>query len=101
MLRRQRGSADPLERRVMGRRWLAVVAAALVSGVYAAQVVVPAAETSPAQRQSPALHRATASEAGPPMCYQEKVVETSPSPAVSVLALQRLVHVPRLARRRH
>jgi hypothetical protein len=32
----------------MGRRWLAVVAAALVSGVYAAQVVVPAAETSPA-----------------------------------------------------
>ena len=32
----------------MGRRWLAVVAAALVSGVYAVQVVGPAAETSPA-----------------------------------------------------
>jgi sugar lactone lactonase YvrE len=32
----------------MGRRWLAVVAAALVTGAYAAQVGVPAAETSPA-----------------------------------------------------
>jgi hypothetical protein len=32
----------------MGRRWLAVVAAALVTGAYAAQVVVPPAETSPA-----------------------------------------------------
>jgi len=31
MLRLQRGSADPLERRVMGRRWLAVAAAALVT----------------------------------------------------------------------
>ena len=32
--------------RPMGRRWLAVAAAALVTGVYAAQVVVPAAEIS-------------------------------------------------------
>jgi hypothetical protein len=32
----------------MGRRWLAVAATALVTGAYAAQVVVPAAETSPA-----------------------------------------------------
>src|SRR5260370_5485647 len=38
---------DPPER-AMGRRWLAVVAAALVTGAYAAQVVVPAAEPSPA-----------------------------------------------------
>ncbi len=34
--------------RRMGRRWLAVAATALVTGVYAAQVVVAAAETSPA-----------------------------------------------------
>ena len=34
--------------RVMGRFWLAVAAAVLVTGAYAAQVVVPAAETSPA-----------------------------------------------------
>jgi hypothetical protein len=33
---------------VMGRRRLTVAAAALVTGVYAAQVVVPAADTSPA-----------------------------------------------------
>ena len=32
----------------MGRRWLAVAAAALATGVYVAQVVVPAADTSPA-----------------------------------------------------
>ena len=32
--------------RPMGRRWLAVAAAALVTGVYAARVVVPVAETS-------------------------------------------------------
>src|ERR1700719_846725 len=32
----------------MGRRWLAVAAAALVTGVCVAQVVVPAADTSPA-----------------------------------------------------
>ena len=38
---------DPPERAI-GRRWLAVAAAALVTGAYAAQVVVPAAETSPA-----------------------------------------------------
>src|ERR1700674_4400508 len=38
---------DPLERAV-GRRWLAVAASALVMGAYAAQVVVSAAETSPA-----------------------------------------------------
>jgi hypothetical protein len=38
---------DPLERAV-GRRWLAAAATALVMGAYAAQVVVPAAETSPA-----------------------------------------------------
>src|SRR5215467_10195602 len=37
---------DPPER-VMGRRWLAVAAAALVTGVYTAQIV-PAADTSPA-----------------------------------------------------
>src|SRR5438445_4519707 len=37
-----------VEDKVMGRRWLAVVAAALVTGAYAAQVVVPAAELSPA-----------------------------------------------------
>ena len=36
---------DPLERAV-GRRWLAAAASALVMGAYAAQVVVPAAETS-------------------------------------------------------
>src|SRR4029077_14995576 len=36
---------DPPER-AMGRCWLAVAAAALVTGAYAAQVVVPAAETS-------------------------------------------------------
>jgi hypothetical protein len=40
-------SLDPPER-TMRRRWLAVAAAALVTGAYAAQVVVPAAETSPA-----------------------------------------------------
>ena len=34
--------------RAMGRRWLAVVVATLVAGAYAGQVVVPAAETSPA-----------------------------------------------------
>ena len=34
--------------RVIGRRWLAVAAVALVTGVYATQVVVPAADTSPA-----------------------------------------------------
>ena len=34
--------------RAIGRFWLAVAAAALVTGAYAAQVVVPAAETSPA-----------------------------------------------------
>ena len=34
--------------RVIGRRWLAVAAMALVTGVYATQVVVPAADTSPA-----------------------------------------------------
>ena len=34
--------------RVIGQRWLAVAAAALVTGVYAAQAIVPAAETSPA-----------------------------------------------------
>jgi hypothetical protein len=38
---------DPPER-VMRRRWLAVAAAALVTEAYAAQVSVPAAETSPA-----------------------------------------------------
>src|ERR1700719_4512618 len=32
----------------MGRRWLAVAAAALVTGVCVAQIVVPAADTSPA-----------------------------------------------------
>jgi hypothetical protein len=42
-----RVSPDPPER-AMGRRWLAVAAAALVTGAYAAQVVVSAAETSPA-----------------------------------------------------
>ena len=36
---------DPLERAV-GRRWLTAAASALVMGAYAAQVVVPAAETS-------------------------------------------------------
>jgi hypothetical protein len=46
-LRRQRGSARSA-RAGYGRRWLAVAAAALVTGVYAAQVVVPAADTSPA-----------------------------------------------------
>jgi hypothetical protein len=40
-------SLDPPER-TMGRRWLAVAGAALVTGASAAQVVVPAAETSPA-----------------------------------------------------
>jgi hypothetical protein len=39
-------SLDPPER-TMGRRWLAVAGAALVTGASAAQVVVPAAETSP------------------------------------------------------
>ena len=34
--------------RAIGRFWLAVAAAALVTGAYATQVVVPAAETSPA-----------------------------------------------------
>ena len=34
--------------RAIGRFWLAVAAAALVTGAYAAQVAVPAAETSPA-----------------------------------------------------
>jgi hypothetical protein len=38
---------DP-PKRAIGRRWLGVAAAALVTGAYAAQVVVPAAETSPA-----------------------------------------------------
>jgi hypothetical protein len=38
---------DPPER-AAGRRWLAVAASALVMGAYAAQVVVHAAETSPA-----------------------------------------------------
>jgi len=38
---------DPPER-AMGRRWLAVAAAALVTGAYAAQPVVRAAEPSPA-----------------------------------------------------
>jgi sugar lactone lactonase YvrE len=44
--RRQRGSARSA-RAGYGRRWLALAAAALVTGVYAAQVVVPAADTSP------------------------------------------------------
>ena len=38
---------DP-PKRAIGRRWLRVAAAALVAGAHAAQVVVPAAETSPA-----------------------------------------------------
>ena len=38
---------DP-PKRAIGRRWLGVAAAALVAGAHAAQVVVPAAETSPA-----------------------------------------------------
>ena len=38
---------DPPER-AMARRWLAVAATALVTSAYAAQGVVPAAETSPA-----------------------------------------------------
>jgi hypothetical protein len=42
-----RAHPDPAERAI-GRRWLAVAATALVTGAYAAQVVVPAAETSPA-----------------------------------------------------
>jgi hypothetical protein len=37
-----------LPRRAIGRFWLAVAGAALVTGAYAAQVVVPAAETPPA-----------------------------------------------------
>ena len=39
-------SLDPPER-TMGRRWLAVAGAALVTGASAAQVVVPTAETHP------------------------------------------------------
>jgi hypothetical protein len=42
------GVSLDLPERAMGRRWLAVAAAALVTGAYAAQVVVSAAETSPA-----------------------------------------------------
>jgi hypothetical protein len=37
-----------LPERAMGRRWLAVAAAALLTWAYAARAVVPAAETSPA-----------------------------------------------------
>ena len=40
------GAADPPERAI-GRCWLAVTAAALVTGAYAAPVVIPAAEISP------------------------------------------------------
>ncbi len=56
----------------MGRRWLAVVAAALVSGVYAAQVVVPAAEPSPAPI------------AGIAPSYGPKTVSTVPNAAAIV-----------------
>ena len=38
---------DPPEGTIIGRCWLTVAAAALVTGAYAAQVAVPGAETSP------------------------------------------------------
>src|SRR3984893_18745771 len=48
---------DPPER-AMRRCWLTFAAAALVTGAYAAQVAVPAAESR--QRRSPVVHQATA-----------------------------------------
>jgi hypothetical protein len=60
--------------RTIGRFWLAVAAAALVTGAYAAQVVVPAAETSPAPI------------AGIAPSYGPKTVSTVPDAAATVRA---------------
>jgi hypothetical protein len=70
---------DPPERAI-GRRWLAVAAAALVTGAYAAQVVVPAAETSPAPI------------AGIPPNYGPKTVSAVPN----AMAIVRRIWLPGL-----
>ena len=72
-------SLDPPER-TMGRRWLAVAGAALVTGASAAQVVVPAAETSPA------------SIAGIAPSYGPKTVSAVPNAA----AIMRRIWLPGL-----
>jgi hypothetical protein len=72
-------SLDPPER-TMGRRWLAVAGAALVAGASAAQVVVPAAETSPA------------SIAGIAPSYGPKTVSAVPNAA----AIMRRIWLPGL-----
>jgi hypothetical protein len=72
-------SLDPPER-TMGRRWLAVAGAPLVAGASAAQVVVPAAETSPA------------SIAGIAPSYGPKTVSAVPNAA----AIMRRIWLPGL-----
>ena len=70
---------DP-PKRAIGRRWLGVAAAALVAGAHAAQVVVPAAETSPA------------SIAGIAPSYGPKTVSAVPN----ALAIVRRIWLPGL-----
>ena len=90
-LRRQRGSARSA-RAGYGRRWLAVAAAALVTGV-AAQVVVPAADTSPAPGKAAAAHKGLVHVAKVMACTAVEVLQDD-----VLLARAKADHQARVAR---